>query len=1372
MGQLSWLSHSKEARTSLLLNGYLLVALLLAAIRTRTAWLVFGQQAYTNFFTIGTALLGLIAILEALPKRHWSKVSLDEKSPEDTSGLYTLAFLTWLVPLIRLGSKTILDTDDLLPLDSQLRAEKLAREFEKRWHDPSTISKTKKRSLALVLSQSLFWSLVSPIPSRALMLALGMCQPFFIQSVITCLESKDKDGSHDPASQPNTALGLILASILIYGGIALACTSHFYLHRRMQTRARGYLVTAIFRQATFLASPDASVLTLMSTDTQRIEVGLQALHELWANVLEVALAAWLLYRHLGPAFAAPFGVVALSACGVALISRRTGGRMARWMGRTEARVKLTSAVVAHMKPLKIAGWTGAVAALLLRFRADELRAGAAFRVLVVFAVGNAFLPQFLAPVAAFVFTGRTLSMAEVFASLSYLSLITAPLSQLFQRVPAVLAALSSLRRIQDFLHQEPREEYRIFESGTSRNAGEGGDGVAISLENVKIGWAKDKWQLEDLTLTLAKSQLTIITGPVAAGKSTFCKALLGEAYFVQGPIRFYNQPHGDAGEDAEPQQHPKRPRIGYCDQTAFLTTGSIRSNIIGFQPFNGALYDEVLDAVLLRPDLASLPRADETEVGSAGVTLSGGQRQRVALARALCLETEIYVLDDFTVGLDSTTAAEVVRRLFKGPDGFLRNRQATVVWCTHTTRFLPLAQHVVALNAEGRIFHQGPPAEVLTDRDDVAVLSGDPDDEDKDKDEAKTSSSDEELLQDKDNPSEDDAAAAAGAAPPRTQKADRDPSRALNGAAVYYHYFSSFGAPLIICFLSSAIIFITFLSGGPVWLKFWADNTFAVPGPPSHIKAFYLGIYAGIESAGVVFLTVYIGSSLLGMALVSGTVLHRRAVQTLLGAPLRFLTATDQGVVLNLFSQDMNLVDTVLPPTLFNTVAMLLWVVGQAVVVAIGTPPVAAAYPLVAVVLYGVARGYLRTSRQLRLLELENKSPLYAQFQDTVRGIASIRALGWVGPYTRRSYRFLDDSQRPLYLLEMCSIWLNLVLKFIAGGLAVAVTVLATQVAALSSRSGLVGAGFVSLMLFGELLNAFVQSFVQLETSLGAVKRLRDFGNDTGTEDRPGEDYRPDESWPEKGAITMQGVDASYQEQRYRDEDNGEDSATLTLRNISLNIQAGEKVGLVGRTGSGKSSLILLLLRLLEPTAETETSGQFTIDRIPLCRIHRDTLRQRLIAVPQDMIFLAAGETFKAALDPYERASDEECQSALDEVGLLPTIEEAGGLHVAVGKDKLSHGQKQLFSLAIAVLRARARQRNGTEGGVLLLDEVTSNVDWGTEKTIMDVVATVFQKYTVLAVTHSLESVAGFDRVVEMADGQIISDGTATSLIQERNDSR
>ncbi|CAN8098015.1 unnamed protein product [Discula destructiva] len=1322
IGLVSYFEHVRETRPSFLLNACLPIFLVIGIIRTRTAWLLFSgpqHEVYPTLCTAATAVTGLITILEAVPKRRRTgriALQLDDKSPEQSSGLYALTFFTWLNPLIRLGNEKILDTDDLYPLDTRLSADRVSAQFQKYWADDGHAPGSGERSLWRRLLKSLFRSLLWPIPSRAAMVAFSFCQPFFIQSLIRYLES----GS---AADCNTGAGLIMASICIYGGIVLSTTSYNYLNSRTQTKLRSSLVTSIFQHTVELKAThlDTSILTLMSTDVERVQTGFQPIHDIWANIVEVVLASWLLYRQLGTAFLAPLVIVLVCAIATTGVSSFARPSMISWTKRTEERVKLTSAVVGSMKPVKMSGLAGAVAALLQRFRADEISAGTGFRTIMLFSVGNAFLPQYLAPLATFAFAGRKLSVAEVFASLSYLSLVTMPLNQLFQKIPMILASAASLKRIQDFLVKENDEDYRVFESQPDTDIHEGDP--AISLHDVKAGWTEGKWQLSDLSVTIPKSQITIITGPVASGKSTLCKALLGEAAFTSGLVKF----------------HQPQSRIGYCDQTPFLVNGSIRANIIGFAPFDGTLYDDILETVLLKSDLRVLPLADQTQIGSSGVTLSGGQKQRVALARALYLSTDTFVLDDFTVGLDKSTADEIVRRLFRA-DGFLvRRRKATVVWCTHSIQYLHLAKHIVALGSDGRILHQGGPDEVLKDQEVTLALENDESQKG-----SREIGSDIKL---------DDT-------PVAKPESDKSASRALTEASVYKHYFSSFGPLLMLSSILTVLAFGFTSNAGPVWLKFWADNTFAVPN--GRVKAFYLGIYAIIQVLALVTLVAFFGLVIIGMAKASGRAMHLRAVTALMGAPLRYLTKTDQGVIVNFFSQDMNMVDMALPGLLMNTGALALLSLGQAIVVVIGTPFILYAYPVLIVVLWRVTKYYLTTSRQLRLLELENKSPLYTQFADTVRGIASLRAFGWTDAYIAQNHHKLDDAQRPLYLLGQLGTWLGLVLRLVVTAIAVGVTVLSTQISALHDRAGFVGAGFVALMSFGSMLNSVVQCWVQLEMSLGAVKRLKEFGETAGSEDHVGEDLRPGETWPERGEIVLGGVDASYAEERYKDDP---EEMGLALKGVSLTVSAGEKVALVGRTGSGKSSLLLLLLRLLDPSADT--AGGITIDGLPLRRIHRETLRQRVIAMPQDMVFLAAGETFRAALDPYARATDAECCAALEEVGLLEAVKEAGGLEGNVEKDTLSQGQKQLFSLAIAVLRTRAREKMGARGGVLLLDEVTSNVDRETEKIIMEVVARVFKEYSVVAVTHSLESVVDFDKVFVMAEGRVVKEGTPQALIKD-----
>lgn len=1318
MAWLSYLEQTRSRRTSILINSYLIVELVLGIIRCRTILLVSGLQPYAILFIVATAMTATIAILETTPKGYCQKTRLEKSPPEVTSGLYSLLFMSWLSPLILLGNSKILDTEDLYLLDSDLSADTQSRNFQMTWLSIKFYPNIK---LLLVLPRSIFWSLLQPVPSRLAMVALSFCQPLFIKSLITHLQS-DAPGRQ-------VGLGLILASILIYSGLAFSTSTFWWLHSRTLRKARSALVTAIFRKATQLNSShlDTGVLTLMSIDVERITSGMYPLHDLWANTVEVVLATWLLQRQLGAAFIAPLLVVMVSALSTSAVSRYTGPAMAKWTKRTESRVSLTNAVVSNIKALKLSGLAGSTTRLLHRSRDDEQQVAGTFRLILIFSVASAFTPQFLSPLATFLWAGRQLGMAEVFASLSYLMLVTSPLSQLLQRIPSILASLTSLKRIHEFLEREPRSDYRVFDESSGDFLE--GECVAISLEDASVGWTQDKWQCTGLSARIPRSQLTIISGPVGAGKSTLCKALLGEVPFTEGTIRF----------------HLKRSRIGYCDQTPFLTGGSIRSNIIGFEPFDGHLYEEVLETVMLKKDLQALPRADDTEIGSGGASLSGGQRQRVALARALYLNADIYILDDCTVGLDRPTADEVVRQLF-GPGGFLRRRRATVVWCTHSLQYSGRAELLIALDAQGNIVNQGGPEDVL--KDGQASLTIDADTETVD---------------------------ANGETKPRHKKDlnidgisskrhdnTKDPMRNINDTSVYAYYFGCFGPFIIFAVLATATIFTISWNFGTLWLNYWADNTFHVPGNLSHVNAFYLGIYVALQFSGIIALGLFIASTDMGMGRVGGTMLHSRAVSALMAAPLRYFTKTDQGITVNLFSQDINLLDMVLPRSVSNTVLSTFTSFGQAVVIAIGTPLVAVGYPALFIVISAIAKIYLRTSRQLRLLELENKSPLYAQFQDTVRGIASIRAFGWIAPYTTQNHKYLDDSQRPAYLLEMIQIWLALVLNLIVAVVAVSATALATQLSSVSERAGYVGAGLVSLMQFGNLLNGSVQSWVLLETSLGAVKRLKDFGEKTGTEHKMGEDLRPGASWPERGEVIVEGVDASYEKYNFKDVEDGRD---LALKRISMHIQPGEKVAVIGRTGSGKSSLILLFLRLLDPVPEH--AENITIDGLPLRRIDRETLRQRIIAIPQDMVFLAAGETFKDALDPHSKATEEECKTALKQVELWNIVEGAGGLHSEIGKDALSQGQKQLFSLAIAVLRAGLRRKAGTKSGILLIDEVTSSVDKDTEMFTMKVIEEVFKGYTVVAVAHRLESVMGFDRMFVMSKGEIVREGNPQTLITE-----
>ena len=472
----------------------------------------------------------------------------------------------------------------------------------------------------------------------------------------------------------------------------------------MRTMAKSILVTETFIKATKArigTGDDSAALTLMSTDIERIDIGFRSMHDIWAGLVQVVFAGWMLYNQLGTVFLAPIGVVTVCFVGLLVLMKFTGDSQRAWMAGVQKRVGLTATVIASMKNLKMSGLSPAVSDFVQKLRVEELSVGSRFRKIAIIAAILGYVPMMLSPPLTFAFAQRKLDAAKMFTSLSYLLLLTTPLSQIFQNIPQLLSGLACLGRIQAFLECEARHDFRqvladmrrnfekqLLDSLTSLDS-ETNAAHPIVISNAKFGWQANKFTLRNINTRVSKSSLTIIVGPIGSGKSTFCKAILGEIPFSEGDVVLSTH----------------FPHVGFCDQTAIFSNASIRDNIIGFSPFDSERYAEVIEATALGFDFDTLPQGDRANVGSDGITLSGGQKQRISLARALYLHTDLLVLDDVFSGLDADTEEQVFRQVF-GPDGLLRRRHSTVVLCTHSIRHLRAADYIIAL-ANGTIVEQG-----------------------------------------------------------------------------------------------------------------------------------------------------------------------------------------------------------------------------------------------------------------------------------------------------------------------------------------------------------------------------------------------------------------------------------------------------------------------------------------------------------------------------------------------------------------------------------------------------------------------------------------------------------------------------------------
>ncbi|KAK0666398.1 putative multidrug resistance-associated protein [Cercophora samala] len=1343
---LSSLEHSKSPRPSILLNAYLFIAILLDISQTRTIWLASSNSDeinYASIFTVGVAIRALLIVLESQSKSRWIlQWDKGAHSPEETTGLYGLGAYFWLNKLFLRGYRGVLTIDDLFPLDQNIGSAKLYAEAGQDL-EPEKLGK-RKHGLAKAVAKALAVSFLLPVGPRIALGAFQFCQPFLIETLLGYLEQPIE------SSPKNIGYGLIGAGLLIYIGMAVSAGFYWYFQERAMYMTRGLLAAAVYRKTTearISAADDSAALTLMSADIERVLVGCLEMHEFWANMVEVAFACWLLSRKIGVAFIAPVIIVGLCVVCSFFLAKLTGPRQKAWMERIQKRVGLTTNMITQMKHLKISGLSAPVEESIQAMRVDELNAGARFRIVQVYAAAVGYTPLCLSPVVTFAFASRTLDVTTIFTSISYILLLANPLGSLFQHIPSFLAALTCLNRIQTFLEQDSRVDFResgVFpKRGGSPNMSKHSSDSAevhctpsLKITDGKFGWDSDKTALCDIDLRIPHSRLTIVVGPVASGKSTFCKVLLGEVPVFGGHLWM-------AG-------HLRK--IGYCDQSPYLSNATIRENIIGFDSFNQQRFDEVIEATMLRQDLALLPQGDETNVGSNGITLSGGQKQRVSMARALYTDSKFLVFDDILSGLDADTEEQVFRRVFSS-DGLLRGRGATAVLCTHSIRHLPSADHIVALGSDGRIVEQGTFQALL--RNDKYVNSLGVKESDASSEEADSA------------PLEKSGLFQFPKAVPTKITAfspEADKTRATGDVTVYRYYLARLNTFGVVVLVIAGFGWGFCINFSTIWLKFWSEDV-ASP-QPQRSNAFYNGLYALFQLGALLSLFVSALVVFTSMITISGARLHLETLRTVINAPLKFFTTTDTGIVTNLFSQDMTLVDGQLPMALVNLILYIFNCIGMAAVVATASPYLAVAYPFLALVLYGIQKFYLRTSRQIRLLDLEAKSPLYSHFIDTIKGLATYRAFGWVPESIKKNDILLDTSQRPAYLLAMIQRWLAFTLQIVVAVLAVAVITLSTQ---MRSNTAFTGASLVTLMIFGEAFSYIIRFYTMLETSIGAVSRLKAFGETVQSENKEGEDLVPPEEWPATGEIKIEGVSASYSSDDHGHIRPGEEGRNLALRDLNLHIDPGQKVAICGRSGSGKSSLLLLLLRLLDPTSSPTVNME--IDSLPLSRIHRSTLRQRIIAVPQDAVFLPEGTSFQANLDPFGLASEEECRSVLEVVALWQSfVAERGGLEAPMSSDTLSQGQKQLFSLARAILRRRIRARGKgreKEGGVLLLDEVSSSVDKDTDEAMQRIILVEFAGYTIVMVSHRLGMVMNFDRVVVMDEGRIVEDGVPTELVEQ-----
>ncbi|XP_033637853.1 ATP-binding cassette sub-family C member 9-like [Asterias rubens] len=862
------------------------------------------------------------------------------------------------------------------------------------------------------------------------------------------------------------------------------------------------------------------------------------------------------------------------------------------------------------------------------------------------------------------------------------------------------------------------------EYGTCPHPPELPNHIAIQIENGSFTWDPESSQpiLNDLNVTIPAGKLTMIVGTVGSGKSSFLSAILEEMTLQKGTI----------------QINGSRKSIAYASQKAWLLNASLKENILFGQALNQRRYNRVISSCALQADIDILPAGDQTEIGEKGINISGGQKQRISVARAMYSDRDIILLDDPLSALD----VHVGKHLFdNGIMNKLRKKKKTIVLVTHQLQYLSQADKILLMR-DGAIAHEGTLEDIAAAEPDLysgyetAVRRMTESEGETDK-ESRTH----ELIRIKRQISRQQSVIGeeqtAETCDERGSLISREEiERGSVSLKVYFFYAKAIGLPMALAILLLYPLQAGIIAGSNYWLSEWSNAGLTQGNATDSV--YYIKVYAFISVAGMLNSFITTLSTVIGLVIAARKLFYLM-LRNIIHMPMRFFDTTPLGRIINRFSADTQIIDMKLVLSFDTILFFLMAIVAALVINTIINPLFLAIILPLLVFYYMIQKIFITASRELQRLDSISKSPIFSFFSETLGGLSTIRAY-------RKQQSFFDDivkrvsaNNTPYLYLQTSLRWLAVRLDFV-GALVVLIAGLTTVLGSIygSVDSSLVGLGISYALMVSVYLQQLVRYMAEAEMQMNAVERVKHY---TALTPESYEGIEPPYDWPSKGAISIQNISVRYAEE-----------LDAVLKDVSVEIEAGKKVGICGRTGSGKSSLTAALFRIIDTF-----KGCIIIDGVDIASVPLTTLRRRLAIIPQDPVLFDG--TIRMNLDPEFKRSEEELWHALEISQLKNLVMQMdGGLdsQVSEGGENFSVGQRQLFCLARAFLR---------NAHILIMDEATASIDVETDRILQEVVATAFVNKTVLTIAHRVATILNSDVILTLSQGEVIENDTPENLL-------
>ncbi|XP_045694930.1 ATP-binding cassette sub-family C member 4 isoform X2 [Phyllostomus hastatus] len=1109
--------------------------------------------------------------------------------------------------------------------------------------------------------------------------------------------------------------------------LVLAMLHHLYFYHVQCAgmRLRVAMCHMIYRKALRLSNvamgktTTGQIVNLLSNDVNKFDQVTVFLHFLWVGPLEAIAVTVLLWMDIGVACLAGMAVLIILLPLQSCFGKLFSSLRSKTAAFTDARIRTMNEVITGIRIIKMYAWEKSFADLITNLRRKEISKILRSSYLRGMNLASFFVASKVIVFMTFtvyVLLGNVITASRVFVAVALYGAVRLTVTLFFPAaIEKVSESIVSIRRIKDFL---------LLDEITQPGAQLPSDGKTIvHVQDFTAFWdkASETPTLQGLSFTVRPGELLAVVGPVGAGKSSLLSAVLGELPPRQGLVTV----HG---------------RVAYVSQQPWVFSGTVRSNILFGKKYEKERYERVIKACALKKDLELLEDGDLTVIGDRGATLSGGQKARVNLARAVYQDADIYLLDDPLSAVD----AEVGRHLFQLCICQALHEKITIL-VTHQLQYLKATSQILILK-EGKMVQKGTYTEFLRSGVDFGSLLK------KENEEAEQASTSESPVPRRRTFSESSVWSQQSSRPslkdgsPEGQSVENENVQATVpeesrsegkiGLKAYRNYFTAGANWFILIVL--VLVNIAALASYVLqdwWLSYWANQQSAlnttVNGKGNVTEKldlnWYLGIYSGLTVATVAF--GFVRSLLVFYVLVhSSQTLHNKMFESILKAPVLFFDRNPIGRILNRFSKDIGHMDDLLPLTYLDFIQTFLQMTGVVSVAVAVIPWVAIPLVVLGILFFFLRSYFLQTSRDIKRLESTTRSPVFSHLSSSLQGLWTIRAYK-----TEERFQELFDAHQDLhseawFLFLTTSRWFAVRLDAIC---AIFVTVVAfgSLILAKTLDAGQVGLALSYALSLMGMFQWCVRQSTEVENMMISVERVMEY-TDLEKEAPWESPKHPPPAWPHEGVIVFDNVNFTYSL-----------DGPLVLKHLTALIKAREKVGIVGRTGAGKSSLISALFRLSEP------EGRIWIDKILTTEIGLHDLRKKMSIIPQEPVLFTG--TMRKNLDPFNEHTDEELWNALKEVQLKEAIEELPGkmdTELAESGSNFSVGQRQLVCLARAILR---------KNRILIIDEATANVDLRTDELIQKKIREKFAQCTVLTIAHRLNTIIDSDKIMVLDSGRL-----------------